>query len=74
MQVREIKYINHGICVDQPCPIFSNENAILVMGKSYFQPSWQAQKQGYKIIKADTWIRKKIIKWFFADEFKIGNN
>ena len=75
MKPREIKYVNHGIYVnhDQPCPIYPTENAVLIIQRGYFQPSWRAQKIGYKTIKADTWLRRFILELFFKSEFRIGN-
>jgi hypothetical protein len=72
MKPREIIYKNHGIAVehDQPCPIYHSENAVFIIGKFYFQPSWKAQKAGFKIVRADNWLRRILIK-FFSDDFSI---
>lgn len=54
-----------------PCPIYHDEKAVRIVGHNYFQPSWKAQNQGYKIIKADNWIKKLVVKFIFGDDFNI---
>lgn len=74
MKLREIEFRDHGICVehDQPCCIFPKENAVLIMGRSYFQPSWKAQRKGYRVIRCTNFIHKIILKYLFPKEFSIG--
>lgn len=55
-----------------PCPVFSGERAVLIIGKTYFQPSWKAQNLGYKLVKAENFIQRILLKYFFKSEFRLG--
>ncbi len=50
-----------------PCPIYLDRHAVYIMNKGYFQPSWDAQKDGYRIIKADTKFKKLILRLVFNE-------
>ena len=55
-----------------PCPIYyDSDKAVYVLNRGYFQPSWAAQADGYKIVKADNWIRKLLLKLFFKNQYEI---
>lgn len=54
-----------------PCPIYHNKKAVRIIGSGYFQPSWDAQKDGYKIIKASNLIQKFAVKYLFKTDFEI---
>lgn len=42
-----------------PCPVCKLKHAVLVTNTGIFEPCWDCQKKGYKIVKAT-----KISSWF----------
>jgi hypothetical protein len=64
----EIKYFNYGLAIthNYPCPVLynSDEKAVCNLHDGTFHPSWKAQEAGWKLIKADTWFRKQLLKFF----------
>ena len=49
------------------CPIYRDtEPSIFCSPEMIFQPSWKAQKEGWKTIKADNWFKKFILKFVFG--------
>lgn len=48
-----------------PCPVYRDQKAIHVSPGFYFQPSWEAQKDGWKLIQAKSCIQKIVIRIFF---------
>lgn len=54
-----------------PCPIYSDLPAVRIMGRGYFQPSWKAQDEGWRIIRIDNRIQELLIRVFFKDEFDL---
>ena len=55
-----------------PCPVYPENKAVLVINRGYFQPSWIAQKKGFKLVKLDTLTQKLLYKIFFKKEYEIG--
>jgi hypothetical protein len=56
------------ICLhNYPCPIYQDQKAVRIMGSNYFQPSWKAQKEGYKIVKAENFIQRFLLRFFKTD-------
>ena len=69
MQVMKIDIVTDGgpwAEHNYPCPVYTNCKAVLDLDKGIFQPSWIAQKHGYHIIHANTWIKRLIYKWVFT--------
>lgn len=51
---------------DKACAVFYNEeSAVYDIGQQTFQPSWKAQSRGWKLVHADNWLRKLVLKWIF---------
>jgi len=49
-----------------PCPVYSDKPAVYT-SYGYFQPSWEAQKEGWKLIRTTNRFQRFILKWFFND-------
>jgi len=70
MDLLKIDYIDLGICMSHnyPCPIYVDNSAVYMMGPSpYFAPSWEAQREGWRTIKLDSFLKKLIYKIFFTE-------
>jgi len=50
-----------------PCPVYFNLHAVYDMNEGIFKPSWKAQNEGFRLIKADTKIKRFIIRVFFNE-------
>lgn len=63
----KIEAIGMGLVThNYPCPIwFTSEKAVYANPDGHFLPSWRAQKEGWRIIKCDSWIKKQIFKMVF---------
>lgn len=74
MKLNDIKLDDLGgspVCLhNYPCPIYHDKPAVRIVGSNYFQPSWEAQKNGYKIVKIDNFFQKILLK-FFKTDFEI---
>ena len=75
MEILKVKIEGDSILCEHnyPCPIYPDEKAVRMIGSNYFQPSWKAQKDGYKIVKVENKLQKLLIKLFKTD-FKIKIN
>lgn len=68
MDVHVPEIVSHGVCAehDYSCPVFRKEHAVLDLNTGVFQPSWKAQERGWVLIKADTRVKRLVLKWFFG--------
>ena len=44
---------------NMPCAIDRQEHAVLELSTGIFLPSWKAQRDGWRLVKAPQWLR-----WF----------
>lgn len=53
---------NHGIFAhhDQQCAVYTGEHAVLDLSQGVFYPSWKAQGDGWRLVRADTWWRRAL--------------
>lgn len=66
MQTRKPVIENHGIFAehDQCCAVRFNESAVLNLERGVFEPSWRAQQEGWRLIRADTKLRRFLLRFF----------
>jgi len=55
------------------CPVYSDKSAIRVVGHGYFTTSWEAQKEGWHVVKFDSWIEKIVFKLLFKGKWFHNN-
>lgn len=67
MQPRKIEYVSHGFYVehDQPCAVLFNQHAVYNINKDIFEPSWAAQDEGWKLVRAETRFQRWLLRRFF---------
>lgn len=55
---------NHGIVAfhDQCCAVNWNDSAVLNLDKGVFEPSWTAQGEGWRLVHANTWWKRLLVK------------
>ena len=65
---REPWVLIHGPAAehDQRCAVLEGEHAVLDLNAGVFCPSWKAQGQGWRLVKADTWLRRLALRLFKA--------
>ena len=59
--------LNHGIYAehDQACAVaWQSSKAVYNMNEGVFQPSWKAQEQGWRLVHADNWFRRLLLRFF----------
>ena len=53
-----------------PCPVYSDEPAVLEIHDGVFHPSWKAQSEGWALVKTSGWrgwvIKKLLNRGDFA--------
>lgn len=54
-------WVNHNY----PCPVIRDSHAVFNLNTGVFEPSWGAQRAGWHIVHADTWIKKWVLKLVF---------
>lgn len=66
MELAEIKVNDLGgapVAIHNcPCAVCGKEKAVLILNTGVFEPCWECQKQGWKIVKLSRfwkWILKK---------------
>ena len=55
-------YADHDRC----CPIYPNEKAVLNMNNGTFKPSWVAQNDGWRTLRARTRLQKAALYVFWG--------
>lgn len=53
---------------DQCCAIMFYEPAVLDMHEWVFRPSWKAQKDGWRLVRARNWLQRAVLRAFFGVE------
>ena len=51
---------------DQRCAVMPGEPAVLDLHRGVFCPSWAAQERGWRLVRADTWLRRLALRLFAA--------
>lgn len=53
---------------NQACAVFhqDGEPAVLSCNTGVFHPSWEAQRRGWHLVQAESWIQRKVLKLFFG--------
>lgn len=61
---REPTVDNHGIFArhDQRCAVYSGEHAVLNLNEGIFHPSWKAQRDGWRLVYANTWWKRTLVR------------
>jgi hypothetical protein len=61
-------FVNNGPAVqhNQACAVyFNHEAAVYDLDIAVFQPSWAAQARGWKLVRAENWFQRLLIRLFF---------
>lgn len=63
----DIEVIGPCALHNQACAVSHRigEHAVLDMDSDTFQPSWHAQSHGWKLVRADNWFQRFLIRVFF---------
>jgi len=48
----------------QRCAVLPGQHAVLDLNAGVFRPSWTAQQQGWRLVRADTWLRRLALRLF----------
>ena len=65
----EVKIVTDGgpwATHNYPCPVYREKHAVINLNSGVFEPSWQAQLEGWHLIKADNWFKRLVYKLVFA--------
>lgn len=51
---------------DMPCAVYhTRAYAVLDCNTGVFHPSWYAQGAGWKLVKAESWLQRLVLRMFF---------
>lgn len=70
MDIHEPKILTDGgpwAMHDYACPILRDRHAVLRMNDGIFTPSWDAQKLGWRTVRAQTPLQRWILRTFFKE-------
>lgn len=48
---------------NMPCAVYQQQKAVYSLGTGIFLPSWEAQKDGFMLIRPPKWMRKFLKKY-----------
>lgn len=51
---------------DQRCAVLAGASAVLDMDEWVFRPSWEAQRRGWRLVQARTWIQRLALRLAFG--------
>ena len=50
---------------NMPCAIHQDEPAVYVAHRGILEPSWKARKEGWHLVRVDTWWKRTLMNLFF---------
>ena len=70
MKPLKIEIDDHGLfCLhNMPCPVKGSEYHAVYSG-GIFEPSWEAQREGWKLVRANTRFQRFLLSRFFGQRF-----
>ena len=68
IELSELILESDGLVVfhNQRCGVYTNQKAVFNTNLGIFEPSWYAQKEGWKLIKLNNWFQILLFKLFFS--------
>lgn len=52
---------------DMPCAVFHNKAAVIDCADNVFHPSWAAQSEGWKLVRATNWMQRLVLRVFWRE-------
>jgi hypothetical protein len=61
----DIEFVGPGVALhNQACAVYHHDtSAVLDCDKGVFQPSWKAQADGWRLVHADTWWKRALVRF-----------
>lgn len=59
-----IEFIGPCVLHDQRCAVEPDHSAVLNMNRGVFEPSWKAQADSWHMVKADTALKRFVLRLF----------
>ena len=54
---------------NQRCAVHHDEHAVLNTNTGVFQPSWKARREGWRLIRVDTWFQRLVMRLVFDAKY-----
>ena len=69
-QTVDVTVLNYGPAAkhNMPCAIYASSHAVLNMNSGVFEPSWQAQREGWALLRIKSgrgWLFRLLRNWVF---------
>lgn len=67
MRTRTPNIEHHGLFAfhDQACAVHHREPALFNCNTGVFEPSWKAQTEGWRLVRAQTWFHRLLLRAAF---------
>ena len=49
---------------NMPCAVYRSKSAVVDCATEVFHPSWEAQKQGWRLVRATNWLQRLALRVF----------
>lgn len=72
MQLLKPTIVNDGIVAqhDMPCAVFRGKSAVIDCADNVFHPSWAAQREGWRLVRATNWMQWLALRLFWGETTK----
>lgn len=63
-----IAFVGPTVEHDMPCPVHPHLFAVYQCNTGVFHPSWGAQQEGWRLVRARNWLQRLILHIFFSED------
>lgn len=63
-----VAFIGPAAQHDMPCPVYPESFAVFQCHRGVFHPSWRAQTEGWRLVRARNWLQRLILHLFFSED------
>lgn len=68
-----IAFIGMAAQHDMPCPVHPHLFALYQPHRGVFHPSWHAQQEGWRLVRARNWFQRLVL-WLFFSEYPVRDD
>jgi hypothetical protein len=55
---------------DQACAVYPNRKAVYNLNRGVFEPCWEAQDNGWRLVRVDSWLQRMVMRLAFGVSVK----
>lgn len=65
-----LAFVGMAAIHDMPCAVHADRFAVYQGNTGVFHPSWQAQREGWRLVRATTWLQRLVLRLFFQSNHR----